>query len=242
MASFEGNAEKLLCAADLFQIAGMAFEYPSEELAEGVSDGSLADDAFSCLVGMGCRQDEAKSLCEPLKALAENAGSHKVLVNMRTEHSRLFANTSRPVVWIYETMYCLRPEEMSDKPALFVSPTCLHVENTMRRAGVKVSETNKQPSDYLPTELFFLSYLCNLAAHEVMAVGVDERVAVEDGSDVNVAIDEKAYEQLSDFKHRHIDRWAVRFMEDVASKTKLEEYRLLAGVVPVGLRMIEDII
>lgn len=217
------SAERLLAAADFFQIAGMAFEYPTEELAAGLCVGALREDLSSCLTEMGCADDDQASSLAALGEAVSNQGPEEVLVRMRREHSRLFANPSRPLVWMYETMFCYEDDGSGKRPDLFVSPACLHVEQLMRQAGVRLSAGNRQPADYYPTELQFLSYLCNAAAHEPLA---------GDGEGL-------ARERLAGFKRSHLDRWAIGFAELVSRETRLCEYRMIADLTSAALRALD---
>lgn len=223
---FEEEKRKLLAAADFFQIAGIAFEFPCEAFAEGLSESTLVEDARSCLLEMGAAEISVEPSLIRLQEACVGASAIDILSRLRKEHSRLFANTKQPVIWVYETMFCYVDDGRSEKPSLFVSPTCLHVEQAMREAGVAKASENKQPADYLPTELQFLSYLCNAAAHELSG-----------GGDSTCARD-----RLGEFKCMHADRWIAPIMERIGAEAQLSEYRELAALTTEGYRLLGKII
>ncbi|MBR2790008.1 MAG: molecular chaperone TorD family protein [Eggerthellaceae bacterium] len=200
--------ETLFAAADLFQIGAMALDYPTEPVAEGFANGTLMTDVQACLAEMGVDGDI-------VAAGSESPDPKTIWEALKVEHSRLFANVRNPVIWIYETVFC-RPEGEEDSAMLFVSPDCLHVEESMKRAGVELAADNRQPADYLPTELQFLSYLCNAEAEgklEVVSTGA-----------------------LDGFMAMHLDRWLPAFMDALQRETVMDEYRQLAAALTAGYR------
>lgn len=220
------QTRRMFAAADLFQIIGIAYEFPKEDFARGVGEGSVVSDALSCLSEMGCPDVSALFDSKGLERAASRNSIGDVLLRMRREHSRLFANPARPVVWIYETMFCFEGDGGGKRPDAFVSPECLHLEQMMRESGVEVSEANKQPVDYFPTQMQFLSYLCNATAHELLL-----------GGDAG-----KNLIYLREFKRKHLDRWVPDFLDRVAAETRLEEYRVLANLAHAGLEMLDNLV
>ena len=215
--------QELYAAADLFQIGGMALDFPTPSVAEGFADGTLMADVRSCLEEMGAECAAAGS-GEEAGAIGEGGETGAVsadalLEALKEEHSRLFANMRHPIIWIYETTFCLPPEEAAGA-MLFVSADCIHVAESMKRAGVELAKGNRQPEDYFPTELQFLSYLCNAQAEgkpEVVQAGA-----------------------LVEFVTMHLSRWVLAFLDALMRETTMEEYRQLAYALAAGYRRLVE--
>ena len=209
--------QELYAAADLFQIGGMALDFPTLSVAEGFADGTLMADVRSCLEEMGA-ECAAVGSGEEAGAGSEG-GADALLEALKEEHSRLFANMRNPIIWIYETTFCL-PREDAAGAMLFVSNDCIHVAESMKRAGVELAEGNRQPEDYFPTELQFLSYLCNAQAE-----GKPEVVNND---------------ALAGFVTMHLNRWMLPFLDEVQKETSMGEYRQLAAALAAGYRRLVE--
>lgn len=172
--TYSDSAETCLAAADLCELLAVAFEPPTPELAQGLTDGSFASDVLACLEELGAPSAKVSGIAAALIAL-EGEDPEALYALMKQEYSHLFAHPKHPQVWRYETMFKESAGQSKEPPSLFISPTCLHVEQLMKKAGVSVGVDNKQPEDFVANELHFASYLLTRCASE----GAAEAVAAE---------------------------------------------------------------
>ena len=65
----EEAVKRAVGKADAFELLSCAFAYPDERLAQGLVDGSFADDARACLLDAGADPAAADSTAEALGAM-----------------------------------------------------------------------------------------------------------------------------------------------------------------------------
>lgn len=236
--AYSNSAETCLAAADLCELLAVAFEPPTPELAQGLADGSFASDVLACLEELSIPADQVAEIAPALMA-AEGEDAETLYATMKQEYSHLFAHPKHPQVWRYETMFKEATGQSKEPPSLFISPTCLHVEQLMRKAGVSVGACNKQPADFVANELHFASYLFTRCALETTTDegAKDGAVAPADGSvcavspQATIGLNQTAaLTVLTDFHQQHLTLWLAAFMEQVAEKTTLSVYRAVAHV------------
>ena len=145
--------------ADAFELLSCAFAYPDERLAQGLVDGSFADDARACLLDAGTDLATADSVAESF-ALWRDATTADVLADMRIVYSRLYlAPGGHTPIFPYESAFLHVERGMKGVPALFRTPVTLDVERLMREAGVVAKNARKEPCDSVFEEFELLSYL-----------------------------------------------------------------------------------
>ena len=256
--AYSNSAETCLAAADLCELLAVAFEPPTPELAQGLVDGSFASDVLACLEELSIPADQVAEIAPALMAV-EGEDAETLYATMKQEYSHLFAHPKHPQVWRYETMFKEATGQSKEPPSLFISPTCLHVEQLMKKAGVSVGADNKQPADFVANELHFASYLFTRCALETTAGEVEKDAeaftegeespkssactaslnapAISDGpacavspQAANGLNQTAALAVLTDFHQQHLTLWLAAFMKQVAEKTTLGVYRAVAHI------------
>ncbi|UWG96696.1 molecular chaperone TorD family protein [Dehalobacter sp. DCM] len=222
----ELELREALAASDLYQLLAMFFRLPSEELAMGLLDGSLADDVAAIFRELGFKDSELQNIADRLATCQKSSADLKTLVTeMRQEYTRLFYHPKRPVLDIYETMFLYRPEEKSQaKPSLFISPAALDAERCYKKAGLQKSAQVNEPGDHLATEMEFMMYLYLKQATALQANDQEElaRRTVE----------------IQEFHHVHLQKWAVSFFEHCGSLTHSTVYRLFSEIGSLYLKKV----
>lgn len=241
--TYSQTAETCLAAADLCELLAVVFEPPTQELAQGLADGSFASDVLACLEELGAPTDRVAEIA-PVLIATEGEASEVLYTLMKQEYSHLFAHPKHPQVWRYETMFKEAAGQSKEPPSLFISPTCLHVEQLMKKAGVSVSADNKQPADFVANELHFASYLFTQCASEEAAAEGEKNTPVStlgtacaaSPKPVNKQKATKGYAVLTDFYEQHLALWLAAFLVQVAEKSTLGVYRAAAqaGLLMLG--------
>ena len=199
--------ETMISLADAYQLLAIALRYPTEELAQGIADGTFAADLSACMEELGLSRD-----AEAAQA-AFAAASQDSLTTMRTEYTGLFLVPKREKVFIYESRF-LYPKDANPKDyMMFVSPCALHAEQCYKDAGVRVKKTLNEPSDHAATEMEFMSHLYRCAAQAV-ADSKDERIWLM---------------RARAFHKAHIAKWMADFCTQLEETTQLSVYRAIAA-------------
>ncbi|MBP3657333.1 MAG: molecular chaperone TorD family protein [Clostridia bacterium] len=200
--------ETMISLADACQLLAIALRYPTQELAQGIADGSYAADLAACLQELGLCEAAAAAQAALADAKAEN-----LLSAMRTEYTGLFLVPKREKVFIHESRF-LYPEDENPKDyVMFVSPCALHAEQCYKDAGVRVRKDLHEPPDHAATEMEFMSHLYRCAA-QATAEGRDERIWL---------LRAKA------FTKAHIAKWMADFCTQTEEKTQLPAYAAIAA-------------
>lgn len=204
-----------VAASDMYQLLSVTLRLPDEDLARGVLDGRLADDAVSILSELHVPGDELDRIRTRLLALRGDAGGRSsLLTEMRQEYTRLFTHPRRPTVAIYETTFRHDPASAEGPPSLFVGPAALDAERCYRKAGLLLttSESN-EPADHMATEMEFMMFL-----HR------EKAVALHQGDRAEVARREA---EIGEFTELHLREWAPAFFSACASSSESEAYRAI---------------
>ena len=208
--------ETMISLADAYQLLAIALRYPTEDLAQGIADGTFAADLADCMSELGL-EDDAKAA---LTAFA--AAQDTQLSAMRTEYTGLFLVPKKEKVFIYESRF-LYPKDANPKDyMMFVSPCALHAEQCYKDAGVRVKKDLSEPSDHAATEMEFMSHLYRCAA-QALSKGEDERIWV---------LRAKAFHKA------HIAKWMADFCIQLSETTQLPVYAAIAaaGKAIVGVQ------
>ena len=124
----EEAVKRAVGKADAFELVSCAFAYPDERLAQGLVDGSFADDARACLLDAGADPAAADSTAEALAAWRD-ASAADLLADMRIVYSRLYlAPGGHTPIFPYESAFLHVERGMKGVPALFRTPVTLDVE------------------------------------------------------------------------------------------------------------------
>ena len=180
----EEAVKRAVGKADAFELLSCAFAYPDERLAQGLVDGSFADDARACLLDAGADPAAADSTAEALAAWRD-ASAADLLADMR--------------IFPYESAFLHVERGMKGVPALFRTPVTLDVERLMREAGVVAKNARKEPCDSVFEEFEFLSYLYAKLAD---ALNCDDAEAVAAWT-----------ERIQTFEREHAQAWLPAFMQ-----------------------------
>ena len=175
--------------ADAFELLSCAFAYPDERLAQGLVDGSFADDARACLLDAGADPAAADSTAEELAAWRDTSAAD-LLYLAPGGHTPIFP---------YESAFLHVERGMKGVPALFRTPVTLDVERLMREAGVVAKNARKEPCDSVFEEFEFLSYLYAKLAD---ALNCDDAEAVAAWT-----------ERIQTFEREHAQAWVPAFMQ-----------------------------
>jgi TorA maturation chaperone TorD len=207
--------QQSIAASDMFKLLSMFLHLPTEEIAVGILDGSLADDVLEIFIELGVYDSRIGKINSKLKALQGKASdTSECLTAMRQEYTRLFTHPQKPVIDIYETYFLFQPEDGGqDKPSLFISPAALDAEQRYKQADLVKSKEFNEPGDHMTIELEFMAYLyCQL----VKALQEDNQEAIT-----------LRNEQIEEFKELHLQKWAMDFFNLVVSKSQREVYQTI---------------
>lgn len=200
--------ETIISLADAYQLLAIALRYPTEELAQGIADGTFAADLADCLSELGFSDD-----AEAAQTAFAAAQQDNLLTAMRTEYTGLFLVPKKEKLFIYESRF-LYPKDANPKDyMMFVSPCALHAEQCYKDAGVRVKKALSEPSDHAATEMEFMSHLYRSAAQ-----------AISNGEDGRIWL-----QRAKAFGKAHIAKWMADFCTQLGETTQLPVYRAIAA-------------
>ena len=217
--------------ADLFSLVAYLMQTPTADMVANLQQVSLADDLRAIAGELDMAPGHVEELCVRLEGLQRRmADDGNALSSLRIEHTRVFTQPKRPLIWPYEGVFTddelVRAGEESTEARVFVNPTAGDAERAYKAAGFAV-EGYREPADYIVTELEFCAKL-----HERIAKAVLEGDAEQEAFFV---------ERLELFKRRHADAWIPRFFLRVADTCQHEVYLCAADMAKV-LCEVENIV
>lgn len=199
--------DTIISLADAYQLLAIALRYPTEELAQGMADGSFAADLADCMAELGLH-DAAAAAKSAFAAAGQSA-----LSALRTEYTGLFLVPKKEKVFIHESRF-LYPKDANPKDyMMFVSPCALHAEQCYKDAGVRVKKALNEPSDHAATEMEFMSHLYRCAA-QAMSTGEDADIWLQ---------------RAKAFHKTHIAKWMADFCTQMEETTQLPVYAAIAA-------------
>lgn len=213
----EHDIQKSIAASDMHQILAIALQLPTQELAEGVFNGSLAEDVLSICQELGFSNEMIeKSGTKFAEIKNSNITKEELLTELRQEYTRLFTHPKKSEIEIYETLFRYVPEEGEGKPSLFISLAALDAERCYKKAGlVKAKEIN-EPGDHMATEMEFMMFLY-----------LEKAKALQDDNQEEVARREA---EIKEFNELHLQRWAKSFFEKMMTVSHSVFYRVLGEI------------
>lgn len=216
------NAQQAQGIADFYQLLGILFRLPQEEMVQSLFDGTLADNADEILEEVNLSQERYAIIRGALDDLRAQAKKGNItLPLLRHAYTTLFTHPERPRVFIHESQFLFweaNPDSSYDlAPRMFVSPAALDAERCYKKAGLYRSKERNESADHISTELEFMA---RLFAHK--AALLEQGGAGAELSDIDALVEE--------FNYYHLNKWGLAFFEKCATSEVQPVYQAL-GVV-----------
>ena len=200
----------LAAAANLCLLISIGLCPPTQELAQGLGDGSFFGDYVDGLRAL--EKDGMQDISYAVRAYMGREAA-AIYTELNREYTRLFVSPKRELVPLYESLI-VHPGE---KVSMFINQTVMHCEQVYRKAGFAFEEKNKFPGDHAGIELRF--FACLLARRAMALEAGNEQEAQAAGA------------VLADFATQHLARWVGKFSEQVMLYTQSPFYALLADTL-----------
>ena len=200
----------LAAAANLCLLISIGLCPPTQELAQGLGDGSFFGDYVDGLRALS--REGMQDISYAVRAYM-GRDAQEIYQELNREYTRLFVSPKRELVPLYESLI-VHPGE---KVSMFINQTVMHCEQVYRKAGFAFEEKNKFPGDHAGIELRF--FAC-LLARKAMALEAGNAEEAQAAGDV-----------LGDFARQHLARWTAKFAEQVMLYTQSPFYALLADTL-----------
>lgn len=219
-----GDIKRIVGKADACELLSCLFAFPDENLAQGLVEGVLADDAEACLHDAGADPSEAEKAASGLRAFAD-APVHDVLSDLRRIYSRLYLAPGKSTpIFPYESAFLHVQRGLPGAPALFRTPITLDVERQMHEAGVAAKDERKEPCDSVFEEFEFLSYLYAKRAQSL--------------AENDAEAEAKWGARIAAFECEHVLAWLPAFMERTRQLAAGTPYEAFAAVALCLLKAI----
>lgn len=212
-ATLEKELQYAFATSDMYQLLTLFLQLPTDELAVGLLDGSLAEDVCSIMNELDFPSDKIDPIYDRLVSLKGNLrNKEKFHSEIRKEYTRLFAHPKNSQINIYETLFlaALDPNE-EDKPALFISPAALDAERCYKKSGLTLSGKVREPADHMATEMEFMMYLY-----------LKKASALQDHKEEEV---QRREEEIHEFTKIHLKKWAKAFFEQCIRSSEHPVYK-----------------
>ena len=224
----ENEMSLVFAMSDFYQLLSLSLQFPSEELAIALCEGSYWEDQLSILEDLSFCKEDLHQLAEAINELkAANVTAEELYKQMRQEYTRLFNDPKKPQIAIYESLFLYKPEEHGEKPMLFLSPEAMDVEKCYKDAGVKVDKKYGEPADHIAAEWEFMMFLY---ANKGKALQEQDAEKLDNINN-----------KIKTFQQNHLGRWEYEFLERLESDTNLEHYRVMARIAKAGLVWLKEI-
>ena len=223
------TVEQAINFSDFYQLMAVALRFPTRSFAEGLLDGSFADDLAACMEGLGMTEEEADAAYDRLCAavLADASDAETMFHRLRTEYTCLFLVPKREKIYIYESRYRYPKDADPKQYSMFVSPCALHAEQCYKEAGVRVRKDLQEAPDHMATELEYLSYLYRRLAESLSKEHAEQETQVSAETKQDVLMWKL---RIDTFRQKHLNKWYHDFLTNMQEKTQLESYRVLAAL------------
>lgn len=214
----EAEIQRALAASDMYQLLSRSLHLPTEEIAMGLLDGSLAEDVLTILAELNLSAAEIGKIRTKFRAaISEGITQEELHAEMRREYTRLFTHPQKPAVDIYESAFRYTLEGGKEKkPALFISPAALDAERCYKKAGLVMAKEVNEPGDHMATEMEFMMFLC-LQKAKALQENNQEELAKREG-------------EIQEFQRIHLQKWAKDFFNRCTSSSRSEVYRTLGEI------------
>ncbi|KTE92433.1 dehydrogenase [Desulfitobacterium hafniense] len=210
----EQDIQKSIAASDMYQLLAIALQLPTQELAEGVLSGSLAEDVLSIYQELGFSNETIEKTGTKFAEIKNsNITKEELLTELRQEYTRLFTHPKKSEIEIYETLFRYVPEEGEGKPSLFISPAALDAERCYKKADLVRAKEVNEPGDHMATEMEFMMFLY-----------LEKAKALQEDNQEQVA---RRAAQIKEFNELHLQRWAKPFFEKMTAVSHSTFYRII---------------
>lgn len=210
--------------SDFYQLLSVSLQFPSEELAKAMSEGSYREDGISILEELSCSKVDILPVVEGFNRLSETNGTaEQLFTQMRQEYTRLVNDPKQPLIPIYESLFLYEPKENGEKPMLFLNQIAADVERCYKEAGANVTNQS-EPADHMAIELEFMMFL----------YGNKGKMLKEQNQEGLAKINKL----IQHFENRHVGKWGFPFFERLEVQAAIEPYKVLAQLANVGLRQV----
>jgi TorA maturation chaperone TorD len=215
--TMERDIQEAIAASDMYQLLSMSLHLPTQEIAAGLLDGSLAEDVLAILGELDFSLETIEKFRTNFLEIQNNKQTQEELLSkMRQEYTRLFSHPKEPEVAIYETLFRYDPENDEGKPSLFISPAALDAERCYKKAGLVMSKELNEPGDHMATEMEFMMYLYLQKAKALQENKSDELSRRE--------------AEIKEFTDLHLRKWAKEFFDLCSTESSSEVYRVFGQI------------
>ncbi|MGS0765385.1 TorD/DmsD family molecular chaperone [Syntrophomonas curvata] len=194
----EQRIQTAIAASDLYQLLAISLQLPTREITAGLLDGSLAEDVLAIFDELGFPahlQEDLKTEFSQIQQESKN--QEELLSDLRKEYTRLFTHPQKSQIDIYESLFLFNPQELGEKPLLFISPAAMDAERCYKKAGVIRSKEVNEPGDHMATEMEFMMFLY-----------LQKAKALQEGNQTGA---ERREEEIREFYDVHLQKWAIDF-------------------------------
>ena len=209
----EAELTRVFGVADAFALVSVAFNYPSDELAEALANGSFRSDLVGSLSDMDIDKATVFQLCDGISEATANKSAAELLEVMRPEYTELYYGPGKfRKMYPYESAFRKLEINPNGRATVFMTKSTHDVERSMKRRGAMPPDARREPADFFATELDFVRHLFTGYAAAVL----------EDG-------DAEAWKgDIDSFLDNHVITWIPSLFAKTRDVTNLDLYRLLA--------------
>lgn len=194
-------------ATGMFLLFAQLLHLPTLDVAQGLSNGSIAADMRAILVEVGVDESEAENLARPF-LLHGVESAESLLPSLRHAYTTLFSHPVESAIGVCESEFLYRASgKRGVRPNLSINPIAEDMGRRCRKFGLRVSPSFGEPYDHIAAELEFAALLSAYAAREDAAELRSEAIV-----------------EFEDFFKTHLGRWAKEFFKQCASQDASDFY------------------
>lgn len=217
----EQEIKRALALSDMYQLLSIFFHFPTEELSEGLLNGTLAEDVLNILQELDINDEKIREISAKLGALPGDLVNKKeFLSEIRQEYTRLFTHPKQPIIDIYETLF-VESNGARNGTTLFISPAALDAERCYKNAGLVLSKGNQEPADHMATEMEFMMYLYLKKAQALQEDNHEEL--------------KRRNEEIGEFVEAHLQKWAKQFFHDCTELSTSNFYKTFGEIGNISI-------
>jgi TorA maturation chaperone TorD len=195
--------------SNLYQLLGIAVQFPTLELADSFLNGRLYSEVEKLVLWVNAKENIYTSSLEKLKKVAENEArysSEELLIRMEEEYKRLFLVSGLPRISPFETYYV---EAAKDSVIESVNKV-YYAEKTF------IMTNHQEAPDHISSEFGFLSHLAGKEGNSWKNGDVIEA--------------KKSRIKQRTFIVHHLRKFGISFFESFERQAELEAYQAMASV------------